>query len=798
MSDATGSRPLAGMVVIDQSDERGQMCARVLGDLGAEVVLVEPPQGSRARSLPPFTSDGGQSVSFAYRNANKRGIVLDPDQPGDAARLEELLGAADVWVRSDGAGAPAGPDPGDVLDRFPGLVVTSVSDFGLTGPYRDFVATDLVVLALSGMMHRCGLPEEPPLAAPGTFAYNIAAVTAAFGTLTAWWQRLRTGRGQHLDVSVMEAVAQISDWALPGYSLGGEVRRREGSGLIYPVLPCSDGFVRIVFPLSPRQWDALVEWLDHPEELADPQWREIAYRIVNMGEVLPLVADLFANRDKVELSLEGQRRGLAVAPVLEPGEVVSNEHAVARGTFVDEEVLSGVEGRVASGFFVIDGERVGFRHRAPELDEHGDRVEDVLGEGGTSTAATSPGVADPPRPFEGLRLLDFGIGGVGVEVARLFAEQGADVIKIENTSYPDFMRTVQGTTMNSSFASSSRCKRGFGVDLRQEEGLALVHELVRHADVLVENSATGTMERMGLGPETLAELNPRLITINSQLMGSFGPWAEWIGYGPNTRPVGGLTHLWNYVTHRGQPSGVSTIHPDHFVGRLGALVSTASLIGREQTGRGAQVEVAQFESVVGHLGDLLLKESLEPGSVEAVGNQSERGAPWGAYPCQGDDEWCAITVRDDGDWEALRRVMGDPQWARKEIFATSSGRIEHRAVIDEHLASWTHELESRTVMDRLQDAGVPAGMVQGAHHQLEDPHLAARGYLQRLEQPPLGEIVVEGPAFHGTRLPEPVVTPAPEVGQHTREICTGLLGLSGAEVDELLARGVLEEPAEQG
>lgn len=794
MSEATAARPLTGLLVVDTSDERGQMCARALGDLGADVVLVEPPGGSRARGLPPVAPDGQHSVSFAYRNANKWGVALELTENGDASRFDELLAVADVWVRSHGPGSPDGPDPDEVLARHPGLVVTSISDFGLTGPYADLLATDLTVLAMSGMMYRSGVPEEPPLAAPGDFAYNIAAITAAFATLTACWQRATTGRGQHLDVSVMESLAQITDWALPGYSVTGEVRHREGSGAIYPVLPCADGFVRIVFPLSPRQWDAFVEWLDHPEELADPQWRQIAYRIANMAEVLPLAEALFAGRGKVELSLEGQRRGLAVAPVLAPGETLENEHAAARGTFVDAEVLPGVRGRVASGYFVIDGERAGFRTRAPELGEHDARLADLART--RPTASSSANTADVAgRPLDGLRVLDFGIGGVGVEVTRLLAEQGADVIKVESSSYPDFIRTVQGSTMNPSFASSSRCKRGFGVDLRSKKGQELVRELVRHADVLVENSATGTMERMGLGWDALSQINPRLISINSQLMGSHGPWADWIGYGPNTRPVGGLTHLWNHAKHRDRPQGVSTIHPDHFVGRLGAFATLACLIGRTHTGRGAQVEVAQFESVVGHLGALLLQESLDSGSVVAVGNRSERGAPWGVYPCAGEDEWCAISVRDDREWSALRGAMGDPAWTADAGFDTAAGRMARQDVLDERLAAWTAELEPRTVMELLQGAGVPAAMVQGPHHQLDDHHLAARGYLRRLEQPPIGEMVFEGPAFHGSELAEPVLTAAPEIGADTRDICSDLLGLPDDEIDALLDRGVLEEPS---
>lgn len=395
--------------------------------------------------------------------------------------------------------------------------------------------------------------------------------------------------------------------------------------------------------------------------------------------------------------------------------------------------------------------------------------------------------------FGGLRVLDFGIGAVGVEAGRLLAEYGAEVIKIESRTYPDFIRILEGTYMTPPFASSSRTKQSFGVNTRTEKGKAIVDRLIEHSDILIENSGAGVMQRMGFSWEAVHAVNPRLIMVSSQLAGSSGPWSKWIGYGPSTHPFSGLTWLWNYAEDIDRPAGSQNIYPDHLAGRMCAMLAAAGLLQRERTGLGCHMEVAQFEMTIALLGDLFLQESLAPGAAKPCGNDSERGAPWGAYPCAGDDAWCVINVRDDGDWERLREAMGDPEWARAERYSTTVGRLGARREIDERLLEWTATRTSREVMELLQALRVPCGMVQNPVDQLDDPHLVARGYPQRIDQPPIGEIVLEGAPLRGSDLAGPIVTPAPDLAEHTREICRNVLGMSDDEVDALIAEGALEE-----
>jgi crotonobetainyl-CoA:carnitine CoA-transferase CaiB-like acyl-CoA transferase len=785
--------PLAGVRVVDLADEKGELAGRLLADCGAEVVRVEPPEGAKSRGIPPFHD--GHSLYFAFRNSNKLGLALDLETESDRERLLDLLGRADVLIESEAPGRLAflGLDPSQLSERFPHLIVLSISDFGQTGPYRDWIATDSTLNSIAGMQAKAGLPDREPLLPPASMAYDIAGIMGAYAAMAALYQRERTGFGQTLDLSVLESVAQQTDWSFSNATMieakgGDSASIRNGSGPIYKIFPCKGGFVRLVI-LSPRQWRAMREWLGNPEYLEDPKYESFLGRMEIADALNVIVGDLFATMTHEEVAFEAQKRGIVCTPVLRPGEVLANEHFRSRGTFLEAEFVPGTTGSIASGFFELDGVRLGYRTRAPEIDEHAEQIASQLW---PDPRPKPVGVRpEPSRPFEGLRLLDFGIGGVGVETGRLFAEYGADVIKIESRSYPDFIRVVMSSEMSGSFASSSRSKRAFGVNIKSAEGRALIHELVKQSDVVTENNSTGTMEALGLGYEKLRSLNPGIVMTSSQLLGSHGAWADWIGYGPSTQPFGGLVYLWDYP-EEGLPAGSGSIFPDHMAGRLLAVVALAGLLRRSRTGEGGHGEVAQAEVVANFIGDQLVKEAVEPGSVVPRGNRNERGAPWGSYPCAGVDQWVTITIRDDADWKRLKSAMGEPEWACVADYDTAAARHAAHDAIDESLREWTLGQSKSAVTATLQMFGVPAAPMYLAVDQMKDPHFQSRGYPRWLEQQGLGWMAFEGPAFRASGMLDVHVTQAPLVGEHTREIARDLLGLAPAEIEDRIAAGTLE------
>ena len=781
--------PLAGIRVVDATVVHGELAARLLGDLGAEVVKVEPPQGSPARSMAPVRR--GASLWFAVRNAGKLGVALDLTDLADVDRFHELLGHADVLVTSE-------PSLGEGLEvealaaAHPHLVVAAATAYGLTGPWSGRLATDHTLSATAGITFKAGVADREPLPAPGGFSNDVASSLVAWAITCALWQRESTGAGQLLDISVNEALAQAADWSMPNASVrkamgmeGPDVRA--GSGPVYPIFRCRDGYVRLIV-LSPTQWRSMRAWLGEPEYLQDDEYDTFPARLAISDAVLnPLYEELFAELSVETVSEQAQERGIVCTPVLDPARVLTNEHFESRATFIDQEVAPGVTARVASGYFEYDRGRAGPHAPAPAVGQHTDAVFAALGE--ARSGAPSP---EPALPLGGLRVMDFGQGAVGVEAGRLFAEYGAEVIKIESRTHYDFIRVITGIEMGPSFLSSSRSKKGLGVNARTDEGRELIRRLAEVTDVVIENGSTGVMDELGIGYDDLAAANPGITMAASQLMGSRGLWASWRGYGPSTQAPGGLSYLWSYEGSD-EPAGTATIFPDHFVGRLCAVGALATLIGRTRgTVAGGLVEVAQVEAVTGVLSDLLAAESLDPGSVAPMGVHTEQAAPGAMYRCDGNEAWVSITCRDDAEWAALAELVGRPELVDDRRFATFEDRRANAVDLDAVIGAWTSGLDRFEVADRCQAAGVPAGAMLDAFDMLANEHYEARGFPVVVDQQGVGPVTLEGPAFSGTAMSPPVEAPAPWLGEHTHQLCTEVLGLDDAEVERLVKEGVLE------
>ncbi len=661
-----------------------------------------------------------------------------------------------------------------------------------------------------------------------------------------------TGAGQLIDVSANEAAAQITDWSITNAARNiaqgkDPVEIRAGAGPIYTIIATKDGFVRLVV-ISLRHWQAIRAWLGEPEVLQDPKFDSFLERMMVADSIItPLYEEFFADMTMQEVSEEAQRRGIVATPILKPADVLTCEHFESRKTFdkvplgnkvpLGDSESSGDERVMClpSGWMEIDGIRLGPTGRPPQLGEHTEQVLSELAmtsdlspinvSAATSTvtpasssvndsSSTTPSIpiasdaVDPVTstasadafPLDGIRVADFGHGGVGVEIGRMLADYGADVVKVESRSHPDFVRVVLGAEMSPSFASSSRSKRCFGVNLKTPEGRDLVLDWIgTGVDVAIENSSTGTMDRLGLSYDALSEANPELVMVSSQLMGSTGPWANWSGYGPNSQVTGAMTHLWDYPDME-RPSGSQTIFPDHWAGRMGALGVVAALYGQRSgvLDKGCHIEVCQAEQTIGVMGDLLAAESLQAGSALPQGNRRDRGVPWGIFACEGDDQWVAICCRNDDEWRALAELMasdGESGLVGEDIdsLIELAARWDRIDEIEAVVSTWTQSRSKYEVTVACLAVGVPAGPMLTSKEQLQDEHLKARGFLVNMEQPPYGDLIVEGPAFHASGMKTPEARPAPALGEHTIEI-VAKLGLDADTVDVLATTGTLDLP----
>ena len=786
---------LGSLRVLDLSGDDGDSVSRLLADLGADVLKVEPPGGSPSRTAEPTLR--GVSLRFALHNANKRSTVLDPDDPADRDRLIELAGDSDIVVDSGvpGQAAAYGTSCEDLADRFPRLVALSVTDFGRTGPRSSWRATDPVIYALSGALSRSGPTAGTPVSPPDGIASATAAVQAAWAVLAAYYNRLRCGTGDYIDFSRFDAVVMALD---PTFGAHGQAaagmrhpdrwRGRPRNQDAYPIYPCQDGYVRLCV-MSARQWRGLRRWLGEPEEFQDPEYDVIATRFAAWPKIGVLIAQLFADQTMKALVSAGQAHGVPISAVLAPTQILASEHFQAVGAIADTEIVPGVRTRVPTGYYAVDGRHVGLRAAAPPAGHDKARW---LAEPAASLATEKSG----RRPFDGLRVVDLGVIVAGGELSRLFGDFGAEVIKVESAAYPDGLRQARvGDAMSESFAWTHRNNLALGLDLRSDAGKQLFGRLVADADALFANFKPGTLAALGFPYETLRKLNPGIVLAESSAFGDSGPWSNRLGYGPLVRATAGVSKLW--TDEHAEPADGSrhrfydatTVFPDHVVGRITAIGALAALIHRDRTGTGARIHVSQAEAVVNQLDARYVIDALRADGHADVRDDTSVHE---VLPCAGDDEWCVISIRTDADWRSATTVFGLPELADDARFATGDARLANRADLLAQVSTWTRARTPVQVAGALQSVGVPAGQMNRPPDVLEDPQVRERKLYADMHHPlfdhPLPAETGPAPFRH---IPPAPQRPAPLPGQDTREICHKILGMSSDETERLIADGVL-------
>ncbi len=787
---------LTSLRVLDLCDDDGDAVTRILADLGADVLKVEPPGGSPSRTKRPTLR--GTAVRFALHNANKRSAVLDPSDGDDRDRLIDLAGNADIVVDSGlpGRADSYGTSCEELADQFPHLVTLSVTDFGRTGPRAAWRATDPVLYALSGALSRSGPTTGTPVSPPDGIASATAAVQAAWSALVAYYNRLRCGRGDYIDFSRFEAVVMALD---PPFGAHGQAaagirrpdrwRGRPKNQDAYPIYACRDGHVRLCV-MSPRQWHGLRRWLGEPEELQDPKYDVIAARFAAWPQIGRLVQRMFADQTMKALVAEGQSHGVPISAVLDPTQILASDHFQAVGAVADAELVPGVCATIPTGYYSVNGRHIGFRIPAPLAGQDDPQWD-------TERATPATPAKSGPRPFDGLRIIDLGVIVAGGELSRLFGDLGAEVIKVESADYPDGLRQARiGEPMSESFAWTHRNNLAFGVNLRSTAGKQVFSRLVADADAVFANFKPGTLAALGIPYDTLKSLNPRIVLAESSAFGDRGPWSNRLGYGPLVRATAGVSKLWTDPHPQPDDSGsrhrfydATTVFPDHVVGRITAIGALAALIHRDRTGAGTRVHVSQAEAVVNQLDTRYVTDAA----------RADDGAEWeddtsvhAAVPCAGDDEWCAISIRTDDDWRSASVVFGLAELADDPRFVTGEARLAHRSELVAQVSTWTRDRTPQEVADALQSAGVPAGQMNRPPDILEDRQLCERKLFSDMSHPlfdhPLPAETGPAPFRH---IPPAPQRPAPLPGQHTREICHKVLGMSSEETDQLIHDGVL-------
>ena len=410
-------------------------------------------------------------------------------------------------------------------------------------------------------------------------------------------------------------------------------------------------------------------------------------------------------------------------------------------------------------------------------------------------------------PFDGLRVLDFTWVGVGPITTKHLADFGADVIRIESVSRPDVLRGnppykggEAGFNKSQFPASYNTSKRGLGLNLATPEGLDLVKRLIVEwkPDVIAESFTPRVMRGWGLGYSDVRELLPDVIYFSTCQQGQTGPHSSYAGFGQLAASLAGFYYVTGWPDR--DPAGPYGAYSDFINPPNAAAAIVAALEFRRRTGKGQHLDLSQFECATHYLAPYIMDHLTNGATLERRGNEDDRHAPHNTYRCADAERvytgvgpsWIAIAVSSDEQWRSLCEMMGKSDWMEDARFATLDGRRKHAGLIDDEIGSWTRDKNARQLMDDLQKAGVPAGVVQSQADLWEDPQIAHRGFFQWLDHTECGPMPYDGLVSHLSRTPGALRSPQALVGEHNAEILREILGMDDDAIAGLAAAGVLE------
>ena len=814
---------LAHLRVVELGDVPGAYAGRLLADLGADVIKVEPPGGAPERRLPPFA--GGvegieRSLPFIHANTNKRGLVLDLSTAGAQDTFAKLLRSADVFIDATPLGRLEswGLTDAWLEETCPALVTVSMTPFGRTGPYRHYKGSDAIANGAGGFLFGQGDDERGPCTAPSHLAYQVAGCVAATLAVAAVRHRRRSGLGQRLDVSLQEALTFSNSSSIARYTMENRMQRRPGArtyaGAVTNIYRCKDGrYVHFTANL-PHMWRELTQNWMPGTVLAEPCWEDVDYRDARSDEASAVAAEFISGFTADEFVAEAQRRHLSAAPLNTVGEFVDCEQVAARHWL--QEIEHPVIGRYrAPGFPMrLSGTPMRVRRPAPLLDQHReevlaeleqgrkpasvrpepfgkardrpfDKAQDRLREAqrgeveGRPPAAT--GQTDPADGMlSGLRMADLTqqfAGPLGTEILGYY---GMEVLKIESNTVA--ARGRSGST----HADMNRAKLGVTLNLRHDQGKELFRRLVERSQVVVENFSVGVMERLGFGYESLRELNPGVIQVSMPGWGREGPLRSWVAWGWQLLAYTGLMRLWGYPESP-MRARCKIAWPDRVGAITMALGVAAAVEHQERTGEGQFIEASMLEAQGAMMGPAILDYTVNGNEWETLGYRETLGdiyAPYGCYPCAGNDDWIIIACETEEEWRAMAGVIGAGSWADDARFADREGRLQNRDELDQKLTEWSRTQTARQAFRRLQEAGVAAGIPMSGEDLYYDLHLRERGHIVEFDEPPWGRVAHHGLPGIPSRSKASAALPAPWIGAHNAYVLGEVLGLTEEEIAE--------------
>lgn len=790
--------PLAGYTVVDLSTGiAGAYCTKLLVDGGASVVKVEPPEGDPLR----FWSASGATIRpgvdgalFSYLAGSKHSVVADPDTD-DLDLVDRLLATADAVVWSAGSKVAEHQHftPDELHRRHPHLTVTSITPFGLRGPWRDRAATEFTLQAWSGGIIGLGrgLPERAPVFVGGQVGEYLAGAFASAATLVSRYRNA----GELIDLSLLETqILSLTYYPVTYFEILGRPWRDARRLTVPGVAQAQDGLVDLGCGTA-QQWFDLCAMVGHPEWIDEDSPLTITEQANLHAEAIYAWVRSHPV-DKIRELASAFR--IPNAPVANGANVAALDHFQERGSFVrnprDDFQQPNHPYRMQPAQLQPPG-------WAPRLGEHTALYQAANGPANSRPAPSTQGTAKQ-LPLSGLRVLDMTTFWAGPSCTHFLAMLGAEVIHVESARRPDGTRLIAGVPTTEDqwwekspiFAALNTNKKGITLDLQRPRGRELLHRLIATCDVIAENFTPRVLDQIGLDFAKAQSIRPDVVMVRMPGFGLDGPWRDNPAFAYVIESASGVSWMTGYPD-RPPYEPYSVGDPNAGVHALNALL--LALEHRRRTGEGVLVEAAMVDAALNISAEQVIEYSAYDALLSRAGNRGPTAVPQNLYRTADIDEfgrldsWVAIAVQTDEQWGLLCRALESPSWATDPALSTASGRREREDFIDERMAAWCEQRTGDDVVGTLWDAGVPVAKVMQPHRQTELTQLESRGFFELVDHP------VNAAARFSTvpmRLSGGPTSyhrqPAPLLGQHNHELLTEL-GLTGQEIADLEADGVI-------
>jgi crotonobetainyl-CoA:carnitine CoA-transferase CaiB-like acyl-CoA transferase len=786
--------PLHGYTVVELSTGiAGAYCTKLLADGGAHVIKVESAQGDSLRRWSASGADiepGDDGALFSFLACSKHSVVADP---GDAGLVNNLLAGADavVWSRGSAVADCDTFTPTALRRWHPHLTITSITPFGLEGPWRDRPATEFTLQAWSGGIVGLGRgsPDRAPVFVGGQVGEYLAGAYASAATLAS---RLRGG-GELLDLSMLETqILGLTYFPVTYFQMLGRPWRDARKVTVPGVAKAKDGLVDLGCGTAQQWFDLCAmtgrqEWIDEDSPLSITE---------QANEKAEEIYAWVRSQKTQEIRDLATAFRIPNAPVANGANIADLDHFQERRSFITNP---------RNGF-----RQPGHPYRTQPTLLRPPQPAPRLGEHTAQYRRSRPparqqvklhGVSDR-LPFKGLRVLDMTTFWAGPACTHFLALLGAEVIHVESTRKPDGTRLIAGVPVTEDrwwekspiYSALNTNKKGLTLDLQTAAGRDLLRRFIATSDVVVENFTPRVLDQIGLDFAAVQALRPDAILLRMPGFGLDGPWRDNPAFAYVIEAASGVSWLTGYPD-RNPYEPYSVGDPNAGVHALNALL--LALEFRRRTGRGTLIEASMVDAALNIAAEQVIEYSAYGALLQRAGNRGPTAAPQNLYRTADIDEfgrldsWIAVAVANDEQWAGLCEALGRPSWAMDSALSDAAGRRAQHDLIDKHLGAWCQDRGGDEIVERLWDAGVPVAKVLQPHRQTGIPQLQFRGFFEDVGHP------VNNTAAHST---VPVrfsagpdrfhLKPAPLLGQHNHELLTEI-GLNDHEIAELEADGVI-------